>query len=90
MRNYDHAVESLVENVHYSVDPTYVCEIALKDGNAESDIKPNSYHRSKDVHLCEFAERCRNSNQKVKLYGMPKYDLPEVVGIEYADTNAQH
>lgn len=88
--NFDYEIASLVENVHYSTDSTFVCEIALKDGDTENEIKPNSYHRSKDTRLCEFAERCRNANQRVKLFGKSWIGLTDLVGIEYADTNAIH
>lgn len=90
MSDYDYEIASFVENVHYSTDPTFVCEIAMMHGYAEYDIKPNSYHRSKDTRLCRFAERCRRPSQKVKLYGKVMFGLTDVVGIEYADTNAQH
>lgn len=90
MSDYDYEIASFVENVHYSTDPTFVCEIALIHGYAEYDLKPNSYHRSKDIQICRFAERCRRPSQKVKLYGKVMFGLTDVVGIEFADTNATH
>lgn len=90
MSDYDYEIASFVENVHYSTDPTFVCEIALIHGYAEYDLKPNSYHRSKDIQICRFAERCRRPSQKVKLYGKVMFGSTDVVGIEFADTNATH
>lgn len=90
IRSYDYEISSFVENVHYSTDSTFVCEIALMHGDTDNNIKPNSYHRSKDTRLCEFAERCRNANQKVTLYGKTMFGLTDLVGIEYAETSAKH
>lgn len=86
--NYDYAIASSVENVHYSTDSTFPCEIALKEGDSENELSPNTYHRSKNPRLCEFAERCRAANLNVKLYGKVMFGLTDVVGIEYANTNA--
>lgn len=84
----NYAIVSFVENVHYSTDSTFTCKIALTDGDTENELKPYSYHRSRESRLCEFAERCRNANQKVKLFGKAWSGLTNVDGIEYADTKA--
>lgn len=90
IKKYDYAIISPVENVHYSTDETFPCEIALTFGDSQNVRKPFTYHRSNDIKMCEFAERCRVSSIEVQLYGKTMFGQTNVVGIEFAHTKAIH
>lgn len=81
---YDFAIVASVANVRYLGTDDVPCEIQLKSGDTKNNIDSHTYHPSMSVRMCEFAERCRHSNEDVKLYGQIFFGHTNIVGIEYA------
>lgn len=82
--NYDYSIVSPVENVRYTTDEDFPCEITLTNGS-----EPNTLYRSKNVNICEFAERRKDTSTSIKLYGKTFFGLHNIVAIEYANPNAK-
>lgn len=85
---YEYNITSKVANVLYSTtDAAYPCEIKLSEGDKSKGINDRSYHRSSDVKLCEFAERCIRSRAReyVNLYGIKMDNFTLIaIGISFA------
>lgn len=80
-------IVSYVENVRYSNNEQMPCEIALFNGIEKIGLPPHTYHGSKNVKLCKFAERCKLNRLQVKVTGrlMKIFrNFAEVYQIEYA------
>lgn len=80
--NYDLVVTSPITNVRYTTSENFPCEIFLSNGS-----DPNIEYRSKSLHICEFAERRKAANLPVNVYAIEMFNLYNVVGIEYANSN---
>lgn len=82
----DFEIISHVENVRYTGDTFYPCEISLYNGNANHGLLPHTYIRSKNVNICAFAARCQSMGVQINLIGK-KFIRPEVSGIEFANVH---
>lgn len=80
--NYDNSIVSSVDNVRYTTDENFPCEITLTGGS-----DPTTVYRSKSVNICEFAERRKDAGTRVKIYEITFFGLHNVIGIEYSKTN---
>lgn len=82
--NFDYSVVSPIENVRYTTDENFPCEITLTHGS-----EPKTLYRSKNVNICKFAERRKDANSTVKLYGIEFFNLYNIIAIEYANPSAK-
>lgn len=84
---FDYETVGPVENVIYVAAEDYPCYVSLSTG----DARKYYYHAAYNVEQCKFAERARNSDQEVKIYGLIGDDDTnnKLIGIEYADTKSR-
>lgn len=57
-------------------------------GDAGNYVKPYKYQSCKNVKVCEFAERSKQSGAMVKLHGKSLWGSIIVYAIEYANTKS--
>lgn len=80
--SYDYSVVSPVENIRYTNSENFPCEITLiRNG----DNPAKTQYRGTALKICEFAERRKDSNTSVKIYGTENFGLHNIIGIEYGN-----
>lgn len=84
---YDYEIVGPVENVIYVTSEKHPCYVAMSTG----DGRQFYYHAAYNVEQCKFAERARNLNLEVKIYGEVGDSSSNngLLGIEYAGTNSK-
>lgn len=65
----DFEIVSYVENVRYTTDSFYPCEVMLYNGDVGSGLQPHTYLRSDRSSLCEFAENAKLRGVSVRVKG---------------------
>lgn len=86
----EHRIEIIgqVENVLYDSDDFWACQVAMNNGDISTGEWKYFFHRSKRLAVCEFAERCKQQNSRVRLLATVSDDSSVVHRIEFANSNA--
>lgn len=77
-----------VENVSYDSEDIWACQVAMNNGDVSTGEWKYFFHRSIRLAVCEFAERCKQQNSRVRLLATVNDGLSVVHRIEFADSNA--
>lgn len=86
----EHRIEIIgqVENVSYDSLDLWACQVAMNKGDVSTGKWQYFFHRSMRLSVCEFAERCKQQNSRVRLLATENDGTSIVHRIEFADSNA--